>query len=179
MSISYAVPIGTIVPTIRQTAPPDWLICDGSGPYAAAQGYEELVAVAHPAWRIDPVTGRDAQAVWLPDLRGRVPVGAGAGEGLSPRAQGERGGEEKHLMTNAELLPHSHVFTHTHTYNYPSILAGVALTPGELPVFIPPVTPLPTQTSSTGTMRTSNQGGGYPFNVMQPYLVVNYMIKAK
>ncbi|HOB76703.1 MAG TPA: tail fiber protein, partial [Phycisphaerae bacterium] len=34
----------------------------------------------------------------LPDLRGRVPVGAGAGPGLTPRALGETGGSEQHAL---------------------------------------------------------------------------------
>lgn len=181
MSISPPIPIGTIVQTIR-TTPPDntWLLCDGSGPYNSVDGYGELVDAAPSVWRIDPATGRETTgSVWLPDLRGRVPVGQGAGAGLTNRVMGAKAGEESHLMTNAELLPHSHVMTHTHTYNYPTILAGIALAPGELPVLVPPVVATPSITSSTGSLRTSNQGGGNPFNVMQPYLVVGYMIKAK
>src|SRR5205085_663269 len=40
----------------------------------------------------------------LPDLRGRVPIHMGAGHTL-----GERGGEQAHTITTAELPVHSHV----------------------------------------------------------------------
>lgn len=172
MSITPPIPVGTIVQTMRET-PPDssWLMCDGSGPYNVNDGYADLVAAAPGVWRTDPVSGRETTgSVWLPDLRSRVAVGRGQGTGLTNRVMGAKGGEESHTMTNAELLPHSHVFTHTHTYNYPSILAGIALSPGELPVLVPPVVATPAITSSTGSLRTSNQGGGVPLTSCNPTL---------
>lgn len=39
----------------------------------------------------------------LPDFRGRVAIGAGTGAGLSSRTAGNTGGEENHLLSQAEL----------------------------------------------------------------------------
>ncbi|XBQ15688.1 MAG: tail fiber protein [Oceanicaulis sp.] len=44
----------------------------------------------------------------LPDMRGRVPVGAGQGPGLSFFQLGQRGGSHTHTLTEAHLPPHNH-----------------------------------------------------------------------
>ena len=44
----------------------------------------------------------------LPDLRGRVPVGAGTGPGLSPRPLGSKGGTATLNVAVANLPPHTH-----------------------------------------------------------------------
>jgi len=46
----------------------------------------------------------------LPDMRGRVPVhdGFSTGPGLTRRPLGEKGGEENHTLTTAELPAHTH-----------------------------------------------------------------------
>lgn len=45
----------------------------------------------------------------VPDLRGRVPVGAGAGTGLSARALGDIGGSERVTLDEDELPAHKHL----------------------------------------------------------------------
>ena len=65
------------------------------------------------------VYGQDATTFVLPDLRSRVPLGAGTGAGLSARTLGSYGGgtldtftpkrgEEAHTLANAEMPSHSH-----------------------------------------------------------------------
>jgi len=44
----------------------------------------------------------------LPDLRGRVPIGAGQGPGLTNRNLGEMGGEESHTLLITEMPSHRH-----------------------------------------------------------------------
>ncbi len=45
----------------------------------------------------------------IPDLRGRLPVHAGSGPGLTSRALGQKSGSEKVGVTANELPAHSHV----------------------------------------------------------------------
>jgi microcystin-dependent protein len=47
----------------------------------------------------------------LPDLRGRVPVHAGQGIGLSAISQGESGGSEHEQLSFAQMPAHSHTAT--------------------------------------------------------------------
>lgn len=44
----------------------------------------------------------------IPDCRGRVPLGAGQGTGLTNRVAGATGGEEKHSLTAGEGAVHNH-----------------------------------------------------------------------
>ena len=44
----------------------------------------------------------------LPDLRGRLAVGQGAGTGLTPRTVGQVFGEENHALSAAETPAHTH-----------------------------------------------------------------------
>jgi microcystin-dependent protein len=44
----------------------------------------------------------------LPDLRGRAPVHAGSGPGLTPRQMGEKGGSETTTLSTNNLPPHNH-----------------------------------------------------------------------
>ena len=53
--------------------------------------------------------GGDGQTNFaLPDLRGRVPLHAGAGPGLSPRGLGGKAGSETHVLSTAQLPAHAH-----------------------------------------------------------------------
>ena len=45
---------------------------------------------------------------FIPDLRGRMAVGAGTGRGLSTRTLGDFGGEESHVLSLSEIPSHSH-----------------------------------------------------------------------
>ena len=53
--------------------------------------------------------GGDGQTTFkLPDLQGRVPIGVGNGQGLSPRVLGQIGGSENTLITTNNLPSHTH-----------------------------------------------------------------------
>jgi microcystin-dependent protein len=47
----------------------------------------------------------------LPDLRGRVPVGAGHGPGLAEIRIGEKAGAQQHTITSAQMPSHTHAAT--------------------------------------------------------------------
>lgn len=95
-----------------------------------------------------------------PDARGRNLIGAGTGAGLSTRAVGGSGGEENHLLTTTEMP------AHTHGYTAPGTIANNTAGGGS------PVVP----SHNTGAVSGST-GGGAVHNVMDPYLVMNFIIK--
>lgn len=94
----------------------------------------------------------------IPNRMGRVGVGAGQGSGLTNRRLGEKTGEEKHKQTIDELVEHDHDEI---------LVKGRALSPS----------PLVGQRDRWVSGNTSKAGGGKPFNVMQPLIGVNIMIK--
>ena len=55
------------------------------------------------------VYGGDGRTTFgLPDMRGRLPIHAGSGPGLSPRRLGAKGGEEEVTLTVNQLASHTH-----------------------------------------------------------------------
>lgn len=96
----------------------------------------------------------------LPDLRSRVPIGQGQGQGLSQYELGEVMGTETVTLLTQNLPPHVHPVSlgGTGTGNVANESAGVG-TPG-----------------TGGAAETLPTGSGLPFTNLQPALAVNYQI---
>jgi microcystin-dependent protein len=82
-------------------APHDWLICDGS--LLDPNIYPELFSLFGNIFGGD---GRTNFAV--PDMRGRIPVGAGQRPGSYPYTLGEEIGERDCYLTVAHVPKHTH-----------------------------------------------------------------------
>lgn len=132
----------------------DWLPCDGAS--LLRTDYPALFAAIGTAYG-----SVDSLHFSIPDLRGRVAVGVGAGAGLTPRALGDVFGEEQHQLTVAELASHQHS-----TGN--SLLIGTSAPP---PLDALGPNPFPAATGFTG----SDQ----PHNNVQPSGVLMYLIVSK
>ncbi|NJN18300.1 MAG: phage tail protein [Oscillochloris sp.] len=117
----------------------------------------------------------------LPDLRGRVPVGTGQGPGLSNVVLGEMSGAMSTTLTINNMPIHAH--TATATVN---AVSGTGNTSGPANALPAGSSARDNQYSTAGgntTMAagmvgvTVNQAGGsQPFNIMQPYLGMNFVI---
>jgi microcystin-dependent protein len=116
---------GCVIDYAGTAATANWLLCDGHA-YSRTQ-YAALFAVlggASSPWGV----GDGVSTFNVPDLRGRVLVGAGLGAGLTNRAIGARGGEETHTLSVYELPAHNHPVIenpHTHTATSPDHTHGV------------------------------------------------------
>ena len=114
----------------------------------------------------------------LPDLRGRSPIGAGMGPGLSTYGLGQTGGKE----TATELTSQTPV--HAHTLNA-STAAGTTNTPGSGTYLGKAVTPdrqevnlytAAAPNTTIGPASIGNYGGSQPQDIRDPYLAINYII---
>lgn len=82
-------------------APRGWAFCDGQ--LLAVSQNDALFSL------LGTIYGGDGRTTFgLPDLRGRLPIHAGHGPGLSERRLGSKGGAEKVTLTVNELPSHTH-----------------------------------------------------------------------
>lgn len=158
------LPVGAILPWASNSTPANYLICDGT--YFDGTIYSGLSAVLGTTY------GPFISPKWykLPDLRGKVPVGVGTNiSDLSGNTQtftlGTSGGEYKHQLTIGELPAHSHNF-----------LANTSS--GGLGTVID-VDGINGNPTGATTFTTSSTGSNESHNNIQPYVVTNYIIKAK
>ncbi len=82
-------------------APRGWAFCDGQ--LLAVSQNDALFSL------LGTVYGGDGRTTFgLPDLRGRIPIHAGTGPGLSPRRLGAKFGTEEETLTVNQLPSHTH-----------------------------------------------------------------------
>jgi len=149
------LPIGAIVGVQSSQIPNLYLPCDGR--VLKTSVYPELFKVLGTKYGSHP----EGHFV-LPDLRGRTLVGEGQGPGLSDRKLGETGGAESHTLKMAELPLHDHEFSTISGTNCTAHLGkdlGLGCTPQ--------------------SQKSTVLGGGQPHNIMQPFAVTAWYIKAK
>lgn len=150
--------VGMVFDFAGPTAPTGYLLCNGSEVSQAT--YAELFAIIGSTYG----TPVNPSNFVLPDLRARITQGvnpSAIGTGDTERfatALADTGGESRHTQTIAELPDH------VHPNSTPS--STVNVTPsGSTPVF-------------SGALGDSGQqGSGESFNLLQPYLTLNKIIK--
>lgn len=98
--------IGEIRPFAGNFAPRGWHFCNGD--LLPVSEYDALYSL------IGTTFGGDGQTTFaLPDLRGRVAMGEGQGNGLTARRIGARFGSESETLTVNQLPSHKHNFVAT------------------------------------------------------------------
>ncbi|WP_010545312.1 phage tail protein [Sphingomonas elodea] len=100
--------IGQIMQVGFRYAPVNWLNCNGT--VMQINQNQALFALLGNSFG-----GNGTSNYALPDARGRVLMGAGAGPGLTPRNVGAAGGVEQQSLTLAQLPMHNHTASFTAT----------------------------------------------------------------
>lgn len=143
-------------------APRGWSFCEGQ--LLSISQNQALYSLLGTTYGGD---GRTTFA--LPDLRGRVPIHQGTGQGLSPRTLGEKGGSEQNTMTTNQMP------AHTHTGRAAGEVAGSSKPTGNAlasaTIYLDHNVDA---TLNAGTV--TNVGGQQPFNNVQPYMAANWTI---
>ncbi len=152
-------------------APRSWAFCDGQLlPIAQNTALFSLLGTTY---------GGDGRTTFaLPDLRGRAPIHAGSGPGLSTRRLGQKGGEENVTLNILQIPSHNH--TATLTLHADSTVATSDKPEDMYPARNAASTPVYGDTANTtlgtGSAIINNTGGNQSHNNMQPYVTVNYII---
>lgn len=190
------IPPGTIIQSAAINVPNGWKNCNGDS--LSTTTYAGLFTA------IGYTYGGSSGFFLVPDMRGRIGVGAGQGSGLSTRTLGDISGAENHVLTASQMPNHAHTGTtelsgfHTHTSNAnggigtivnPSLgLAysdgsntasiGLDSTNGEINLFeFPRALTINSADSHTHTFTTGSAGSNASHNNMQPFIVLYYLIK--
>lgn len=182
---------GFIIAYAGASAPTGWLLCNGAA--VSRETYADLFAITGTAFG----AGDGSTTFNLPDYRGRVPVGLDAAQ-PEFNFRGETGGAKTHTLSIAEMPTHTHTQNshthsitdgagaHSHTLANVEIKANVNFTgTGENPLNSRAGFSSQSTNSAGGhnhtvngaTATNQNTGGGGAHNNLQPYQVVNYIIK--
>jgi microcystin-dependent protein len=148
--------------------PNGWLACSGQS--LPISSYDVLYAVIGTTYG-----GDGTQTFNLPDLRGRVPIGQGAGPNLPNFALGQIAGEEAHTLTEAEMPTHSHALlssTTTATMATPGPTVHLA-TASSGTLYAPIANAAPYETMAACVTTAGNSLG---HENMMPTVVANYCI---
>lgn len=153
--------IGEVVMFAGNFAPRGWAFCHGQ--LLPISGNEALFSI------IGTIYGGDGRTTFaLPDLRSRVPVGAGSGPGLSSVREGVRGGQERATLRGETItiLPTGPAAGRTRTATRtgtPQRDTGGSQSGGGTTT-----TPAPPQTFTIAPPQD--------VTVQQPFLGINYII---
>lgn len=142
-------------------APRGWALCNGQLlPINQNQGLFSLLGTTF---------GGDGRVNFaLPNLQGRVPIHVGNGHTL-----GERGGEQAHTLSIAELPTHTHVAQATNASATTAVpAANLTLANSVNYEAYRPATSLVSMNPST----VANVGGSQAHLNMQPFLTISFSI---
>ncbi|SOD90748.1 phage tail protein [Caenispirillum bisanense] len=146
-------------------APEDWFDC--SGQTLLIQQYTPLFAV------IGIRFGGDGQTNFkLPDLRGLVPVGTGAGPGLTARTIAQTWGSTTVTLNETTVPPHTHGMSAS-TTNTNLVSSPVGAVPaGQQKLYAAPGSNTPVPLAATVTP----VGGAQAHNNMAPFTALRFCI---
>lgn len=168
--------MAVVTPWAANFAPGGWMFCAGQQMSIAAN--TALYAL------IGTIYGGDGQQSFnLPDMQGRVAIGAGPGNnGLTVYDLGEKGGTENNTITTSQMAAHTHPFsvvaqmpvnadgasTKDPTGAYPGPGNGnmYATAPGSGQFY----------GGVNATAQIGIAGAGIPVNNIKPVLCLNYII---
>ncbi len=149
--------------------PGGWAPCDG-----------QLLSVSqHPGLftLLGTTYGGDGTTTFaLPDLRGRIPVQAGQGAGLSSRPLGQAGGSETVTLGEAQLPAHTHQQracgdVADNLMPGPSLSLAISAGGG---IYVPASSSPALTPMATGALDTV--GGGQAHDNLMPYLALGFFI---
>ena len=171
IDVNSLTPSGVISAFAGSSAPSGWQMCNGQE--LSQTTYSALFAVVGTTYNTGGETSGNFR---VPDLRGRVVAGldsmgsttsqdrlTGLSGGVDGDTLGATGGDEKHILTEAQMPSHNHVVTLRGGGD--GNLSGIGQVNSA------------SDWSTTLTTNTSTTGSDSSHNNVQPTIILNYIIK--
>jgi microcystin-dependent protein len=158
--------IGAIIMFAGSFNPKNWAFCQG-----------QIISIASNTALFSILGtnygGNGTTTFGLPDLRGRVAIGAGQGPGLSNYVIGEMAGQESVTLLTSEMPAHTHTLQAvTEAGSSATPTSGMFANTGNLDrEYAAPGTLTAMHSSAIGAT-----GGGQSHNNVQPVLGMNFII---
>jgi microcystin-dependent protein len=146
-------------------APRGWAFCDGQ--LLAVSQNDALFSL------LGTIYGGDGRTTFgLPDLRGRIPIHAGHGPGLSERRLGAKSGAEKVTLTVNQMPSHTHPMQASSQNAIQTSPQGTVLGQTTSIDLFRVTAP----DSSMNGESISNVGGSRSHTNLMPYLCIHFII---
>jgi microcystin-dependent protein len=155
IKVGAGAPVGAILASAGLLVPTGWFECNGAG--VSRTQYAELFSIVGTTYG----AGNGSTTFNLPDLRGRMLAGMDSSQ-TEFSTLGKTGGEKAHILTIAELPPHTHDIK-MDSDTTPDGGTGAAASEDTHNV-----------TLAGGAMST---GGGASHNNLPPFMAVRWIIK--
>ena len=156
--------VGQITMFAGNFAPRGWAFCDGQ--LMAVNQNDALFSL------YGTIYGGDGRTTFgLPDLRGRTPIHAGPGPGLTNHRLGSKGGQETVTLTTSEMPSHDHAF------NASNDIATIHEAAGKV-FAVAPANFYEDQERNVNlnTGSITNTGGNRSHNNIMPYLCIHFIV---
>lgn len=164
--------VGQIMTFAGSFAPEGWVMCDGS--LLSISQFQALYSIVGTTY------GGDGQNTFgVPDLRGRMIVGAGNGPGLGNFVLGQRAGATSVTLNQSQMPAHTHQLYGMGSQGTSASPAGdfSAVTPGSGG---PPPTSYASPSDGTPVAMAGGAvgsvGGSTPVSTVSPYTCINHVI---
>lgn len=146
-------------------APRGWAFCDGQ--LLAVSQNDALFSL------LGTIYGGDGRTTFgLPDMRGRIPIHAGQGPGLSNRRLGAKGGAESVTLTVNQLPSHRHDWRASTQPANSLTPVGNVMGQTQADVYIDEFD----EAQNMSTSAVSNVGGSRSHTNLMPSLCINFIV---
>lgn len=163
-TVSDTLPIGFVGEWFSTTIPTNWLLCNGQE--VSRTEYAELFAIIGTKHG----SGDGSTTFNLPNIKGKTTVGLDTDD-TDFNTLGKTGGEKTHTLTENEIPPMNVYMTKDAWYDRGGLESGGAINRR--------VVAGGATGGATDYIIGTVNGGGQAHNNLQPYIVSNYIIKAK
>jgi microcystin-dependent protein len=158
----FVAPIGSMILWPALIPPAHYLTCDGTSYVRAGAGFEALFAAIGTTFG-----SADGAHFNVPDMRGRVAVGqdGAAGRLAANDVLGNSAGAETHALSKTEV-PEGIAWSNADVFDG-QVASGTSF---HAPRIV-------NATGSWDNINSNSPGTAEPHSSMQPYLIVNYVIR--